>query len=387
MRKQLKRLAYLVLLAILHAGYFLARVLAWFALLLPRPRPARDLLLFPYQPLGNPGYTARFAYLEPLLRQDGLRYAICCVGGQSAYDYGRNEPWPRLYSLYVSMFYRRLFQVLKARRYRAVYVQRGLFPLFPDQTTAHLDALLRRLNANTTIDFYDADYVSNPRLIESTVAQYAKVTVVNEYLETYFHRLHPRVFLLPLAIDASRYLVKKNYRLSLPLRLFWWGNPGNAQQLHDIAPALRAVAARFSAKLVLVCAEYVGVGGIEVEWHRWNNDSTALELLRSADIAIYPARDNEVNRGKQAFKVLEYMAAALPIVAAPYGLSPSARHRQELLIARDVAEWESHLTEIIQDDALRERLGRGARTASQRFHSPTEAYHRLLRIVFDTPSL
>lgn len=384
--RNLNRLAYVAVLIALHAGYKIAGVLSHLAFLLSKSRQTGDILLFPYYPRDSPGYVARFGSVENLLREDRLRYKISFVDGQSATDYGSELKGIRPYWLYVSTFYRRLFQVLKARNYRTVYVQRSLFPHFPDQTRAHLEALLYKLNPNVTIDFYDADYLSNRALAHSTVKYCAKITVVNDYLRTYFRRLHPRVSVIPLAIDASRYGVKDDYTIRLPVKLFWWGSPRNGELLKDILPALKAVSAHFPITVVIVSAEQVRLEGIDVEWHRWD-DRTAYLLLRAADIALYPAQDSEPYWGGMAFKVLEYMAAALPIVAAPHGLTPFARDREEVLVATNISEWERTLVEMIEDRALRERLGRNARTAVQRFHSPREAYRHMLAILLESDAV
>ena len=71
-----------------------------------------------------------------------------------------------------------------------------------------------------------------------------------------------------------------------------------------------------------------------------------------------PLTDDEWARGKCAFKLLQYMAAALPCVASPVGANTEAvidgvtgYH------ARDDREWEQTLERLIVSPGLRARMG------------------------------
>jgi glycosyltransferase involved in cell wall biosynthesis len=364
------------MLAALGIGYLLAGFLCVIAPLIPRRR-AGDLALFPYNPEGDPGSRLRFHIFLPLMQEEGLSYRLFSLGTVDPARYGAlDRPYWTHYRSYAINYYRRLAQVLEARNYRAAFVQRGLFPYYPRQTFAHLGRLLKRLNPDVTVDFYDADYVHNTRIVDSTVRYAHRVTVVNEHLLEHFRRLHPQVSIFPLALDVGQHPVKEDYALSNPVKLFWWGSPTSALPFREILPSLRRVAGRHPLELVIVCSEDIHLDGVPVVCHRWD-PATAFGLLRSADIGVSPMDDSERSRGGVAMKVFEFMATALPVVSSPFALSPHARDEEHLLVARDLEGWERALQRLISSQELRRRLGRAGRAMLLEHHTPEAVYPAL----------
>ena len=71
-----------------------------------------------------------------------------------------------------------------------------------------------------------------------------------------------------------------------------------------------------------------------------------------------PLTDDEWARGKCAFKLLQYMAAALPCVASPVGANTEAViDGINGFHARTTEEWERGLESLIRSPELRARFG------------------------------
>ena len=72
-----------------------------------------------------------------------------------------------------------------------------------------------------------------------------------------------------------------------------------------------------------------------------------------------PLTDDAWSRGKCAFKLLQYMAAALPCVASPVGANTEAvLDGINGFHATDVDEWERSLEKLILSPELRAELRR-----------------------------
>jgi glycosyltransferase involved in cell wall biosynthesis len=111
----------------------------------------------------------------------------------------------------------------------------------------------------------------------------------------------------------------------------------------------------------VICSRFPDWPEVNVEKIEW---STATEAgsLAAAHIGVMPLTDDEWARGKCAFKLLQYMAAALPCVASPVGANTEAViDGVNGFHARTAEEWERSLESLIQSPELRARFGASGR--------------------------
>jgi glycosyltransferase involved in cell wall biosynthesis len=118
-----------------------------------------------------------------------------------------------------------------------------------------------------------------------------------------------------------------------------------------------------------------------VERVPWSSASEAHSLA-GAHIGVMPLTDDAWSRGKCAFKLLQYMAAALPCVASPVGANKEAvLDGINGYHATSVDEWERSLEKLIVSPQLRLKLGASGRQhVEQRYalHSYRANYLALL---------
>ncbi|MGB9872984.1 MAG: glycosyltransferase, partial [Anaerolineae bacterium] len=87
-------------------------------------------------------------------------------------------------------------------------------------------------------------------------------------------------------------------------------------------------------------------------------DEELLWYLACADAMCLPLSDRAANRGRLPGKLMYYMAAGRPVVASPIGdVKTIVETYQVGLLARD-EEFADALHRLLNDDALREELGR-----------------------------
>ena len=383
--KAVDKLANGLLLVSLAIGRGLAAVLMRFAPLLRKQNPAKDFLFFPYTHKDNIGTLARVQEFLPLLAADGFRCDVHYIATREHSNFlfaqPHNTRWHE-YRYYRRIFWQRLRWVLRAPNYKAVFVQRGLFPDYYNQRRAVLERLLHALHPNVTVDYFDADYARNETLYADIVRQADKVAVVNDFLFDRYSTLHPRVFINDLSVSAKRYQVKDSFAIHQPVRLFWTGSASNAREnLTAILPMLAELNATKPLTLVMVSPTKEGFDWPFVEHHEWSEE-TFFDLMAGADIALYPAAaDNVFSRGKVAYKTLEYAASRLPMVASPQGLSSRFKSEEDVLLATNPEEWKAQLTRMMQDETLRKRLAESAHDKFMRYHEIRANYRSLLKIL------
>ena len=114
---------------------------------------------------------------------------------------------------------------------------------------------------------------------------------------------------------------------------------------------------------LLQLAERAGIAAA-IDYRGWVEPHAIPALLASADLALVPMDDTLINRARGLAKLLELMAAGLPIVAGQVGQVAEYIQdgRSGLLVAPgDPAALARATLALLADSALRARLGQGAR--------------------------
>ena len=107
----------------------------------------------------------------------------------------------------------------------------------------------------------------------------------------------------------------------------------------------------------MVGATDVQLEGVPICSSPWRLEEE-VAALRRFDIGLMPVPDDSWTRGKGGYKLLQYMAVGLPVVASPVGINTQIvrnGHTGYLATADDA--WEELLARLIQDGGLRQRMG------------------------------
>ena len=80
-----------------------------------------------------------------------------------------------------------------------------------------------------------------------------------------------------------------------------------------------------------------------VEWSL----ATYASAIAATDLAVAPLTDTPYATGKCAYKMLQYAAIGLPIVASPVGANAVAGERLGAFLASGAEEWVDAITEVL----------------------------------------
>ena len=355
----------------------------------------RVLFVTKYGPAAASSRTRVFQYL-PYLRAHGVDCEVLTVLPDDALGGARlaasRRPLAKaLY--YLGAACRNLACGLRAwRRCRAadaLFLQKVIFP-------APVRWLLRRAGAPAAYDFDDAIYTTEERsggLLARwrerraaaglpAMLRLARVAVVENPCTAEFAGRHGPVLTITGPIDTAPFAGVRRGERTGPVVLGWIGSPSTAGYLELIGGVLRRLARREPLRVCVVGAEW-RLDGVEVECRPWSLEREPGDL-GGWDIGLMPLPDDPWTRGKGGYKLLQYMAAGLPVVAHPVGINAEIVADGETgFLAADEAAWESALLRLIRDPALRRALGeRGRQRVEERYalsvHAP-----RLLRMLRD----
>mgnify|MGYP003633235304 CR=1 FL=1 len=105
------------------------------------------------------------------------------------------------------------------------------------------------------------------------------------------------------------------------------------------------------------------------EYLPWSED-TEVEAIRGMDVGIMPLDDSPWSRGKCGYKLIQYMACGRPVVASPTGVNTEiVEHGVNGFLARTAKDWRDALITLLDDPALRARMGAAGRAKVERSYS------------------
>jgi glycosyltransferase involved in cell wall biosynthesis len=185
------------------------------------------------------------------------------------------------------------------------------------------------------------------------------VIVGNSYLAEWASALNNEVRIVPTCVEPEAYRVKRSYDIADGPRLVWLGTPSGERYVADIAPALQRLNREHDARVTIVGSVQEQLGDLEavidrVPWSLLH----VHDAIGTYDIGLMPLRDTPYERGKCAYKLLEYGAAGLPSVASPVGANASILREAGAPAPRTTDEWYQALDGLLRAPAAeRARLG------------------------------
>ncbi|KPL02931.1 MAG: hypothetical protein AMK75_02085 [Planctomycetes bacterium SM23_65] len=169
-----------------------------------------------------------------------------------------------------------------------------------------------------------------------------------------------RASTIPTCVDVGRLSPAATKRAGGKVVIGWIGSHSTLMYLEPLHRVFEELARRYGHSVVLkvVCDKFPEAMGLEVIEKPWALDDELADL-RTFDIGIMPLPDDAWTRGKCGFKLLQYMAVGIPVVASSVGVNVEiVRDGENGFLANDDARWVEVLSDLIEDVELRHRIGR-----------------------------
>lgn len=311
---------------------------------------------------------------------------------QACYQNGGYGFWPLLQA-YIA----RVCMLMKRHKFDVVWVQKEALPWVP----LWLERWLLR-GVPYVLDYDDAvfhNYDMHSRAWirrlyglkqDGLMAGAALVVSGNEYLAQRAHDAGaPWVEVLPTVIDLHRYprLTAKAIGASINAvsrsrpRIVWIGSPNTVHYLQLLREPFRQLAQTMPFTLRVIGGGAADFPGVDVEFVHWTEETEVISI-QECDIGVMPLLDSPWERGKCGYKLIQYMASGLPIVASPVGVNVEiVRVGENGFLADTASEWVDALSMLIGDAALRQKMGMAGRKLVEEEYCVQQMAPRLVTLL------
>ncbi len=272
---------------------------------------------------------------------------------------------------------RRIGNLHKAKQADVVIIQRKLLPLWQI-------SLLRRWARRLIFDVDDAVFQrdsnsgkgpesrSRSAKFRAIVSKADAVIAGNDYLKqvTAAWTRPGRVHFIPTCIDTQKYRPAVHQRSGSEARLVFIGQQTTLRLLDTAKEHFKAIAQCIPGmEFRLICDRAADFPGLRVVLRSWSM-ATEAEELSEADIGVAWMPEDSWSLGKCGLKVLQYMAAGLPVVANPVGVHREmVIHGETGFIASTPRQWAEAVARLAADPQLRNNLGAAGRYLAEKRYS------------------
>lgn len=341
-------------------------------------KKSKIFFIAPYPKGQAPSQRFRFEQYFEYLQQNG--FAI------SFHSFLSNSTWQLLYSEKNIFF--KAFGVLKSFFYRIILLPRLIFAknIFIHREMTHIGppifefVLAKIFRKKYVYDFDDAIWLPNysdqnarfQRLkcywkVKHCIKWADTVTVGNDYLKNYALQYNRNVKVIPTTVDTENYHNRiKKHKPKTKVVIGWTGSHTTVKFLEPIKEVLEQLD---GFEFIVISNQPPPFELTNLKFLKWNKSSEIEDLL-SFDIGIMPLEDNQWSRGKCAFKAIQYMSLGIPTVVSPVGVNLSLiEDGQNGFIAENRDDWIQKLKLLINDPALRTKIGTNARKTIEKNYS------------------
>jgi len=338
----------------------------------------------------SPGQRFRFEQYIDFLDQNGfeceLSYLLSERDDKSFYSKGK---WISKFFIVLKCFFMRLKNVNRAENYDIVFVFREAF--FTG-TTFFEKKFAKK--SKVVFDFDDSIWLANVsdgnKKLEwlknynktSEIIEVADLIIAgNPYLSNYAKQYNKNVKIIPTTIDTLEYS-RLSTKQTDTICIGWSGSVTTIQHFNVALPFLIKLKDKYGDK---ICFKVIGDNNyineeLNIQGIAWNKEDEIKELS-SFDIGIMPLPNDKWAEGKCGLKGLQYMALEIPTIMSPVGVNIEIiQDGENGFLADKEDEWLEKLSLLIENEKLRNTIGKAGRKTVEEKYSVQANKDKYLRI-------
>ena len=339
------------------------------------------LCLARYDELGASSRVRFFQFYESLSKDFELTSQSLFSNKYLERKYNNNL----IYFLLVPFYYFRrvLYLIKNSRDNDILFIEKELFPYVPyfiesiflrnlSYILDYDDAIIHNYNGESYVDASKNKLLKNklislffknkiPKLIKNSKA----VINGNPYLNNISKKYnHEDSYIVPSSIDLRKYKIKK-FSNADKINVGWIGSPGSQVSLLEVAGIFEAID---EVNFIFIGANKLPFSYKNIIYKEWT-ESSEIDCLLEFDIGIMPLKNLSFQNGKCAYKLIQYMACGIPVIASPVGVnSEIIQDGKNGFLAKNNKEWIDKIRILSKNLELREKFSiRGRKLVEEEY--------------------
>ncbi len=207
--------------------------------------------------------------------------------------------------------------------------------------------------------------------IDAVMKASALVMAGNPYLAARARRAGAvRVEQVPTVVDSDLYQPSTDTRHDRPLQIGWIGTPHTWARYGLPRMAFFSTLAKDEGvEFLLVGARMQPATEGAFTYIPWS-EAEEISAIQQMNVGIMPLMDDPWERGKCGYKLIQYMACGLPVIASPVGVNVDiVSEGQTGFLADSDAAWRAAIRTLKSDPDRRRAMGRMGRQRVEQIYS------------------
>lgn len=296
-------------------------------------------------------------------------------------------------SILIPYYFKRIFQCLFIKA-DIVVIEYELFPYLP----WFLEKLFLR-RKKIILDYDDAVfhyYDEHPnslirKLLSNKIPERAKksncIIAGSPYLYAFLKKFNKATIEIPTSIQFEKYIntgiVRKKKDIK-PFVVGWIGSKDTSKNLLLLKPALLQIQKKYNVILRVIGFDKNSLhilDGLNYEILPWSADTEIAEISKF-HVGVMPLIDSSFNKGKCGFKLIQYMACAIPTISTPTDTNKKINEHSYNLFANTDEEWFNAIETILLNTNKYALVGQKNQQVIQ-LHYSIEANHKKYINIFN----
>ena len=205
----------------------------------------------------------------------------------------------------------------------------------------------------------------------------------NEFLADHFSNYNKNVFVVPTCVDVLKFDSIKRNKLN-KFVILWNGTSSNFKYLYSIEPALHNFLNNFPDVEFKIVADikpnFNTLAENKYTFIKWHQD-IEFDVIVNASVGLMPLFDDNWCKGKCSFKMINYMAAKIPVIVSPVGMNKTILNMGDIgfgCVSND--EWYDALKTVYLSNLKCIELGNNGYNIANKEFNIIHNVHKLIKI-------